>query len=126
MSIDWDTLARGYAREAHEKEFSTRWGVWISELPPALVVFSNHFYRAGATLQDREREYLRDRFAAVGIGVLGEATWPVSGPDDGYSYAMVLDADGEREPLVASILDEAIDVSLRRASGESPEDGQGG
>jgi hypothetical protein len=116
--MNWQEIARACAREAHEEFFSSRWGVRTDEDNTVIVVFSNNFYKNRPTLQDEERAYLRERFGTENVPILGEATWPVSGPDDAYTYAMVLDAAPERKELVASILGEAINRSLRLLSGE--------
>jgi hypothetical protein len=109
----WESFAPVCARTAHEDHFSTRWGTWIiDEMPGVLVVFGNHFYKNHPARQAEEIEELKGRFEATGIEVLGLASYPTSGPDDGYSYAMVLRAEEEAEPFVASIQDDVIDLLL--------------
>jgi len=111
----WKDFAGACAKTAHEDFFATRWGTWIvDEMPGVLVVFSNHFYRSFPKRQTEEIDELRRRFAAAGIEVLGLATYPTSGPADGYSYAMVLRADENDEPAVASIQGDVIDLMLAR------------
>ena len=114
----WASFARVCARTAHEDYFSSHWGVWvIDERPGVLVVFSNHFYGNSPLRQAEEIEEMKQRLRAVGIKVLGLATYPTSGPSDGYSYAMVLRAGEDDEPLVASIQEQVVDQMLSRCEG---------
>jgi hypothetical protein len=111
----WTKCARAAARTAHEEFFENRWGTWVvEETPDVLVVYSNHFYKDFPARQAEEIEELTRRFSGAGIGVLGHATYPTSGPDDGYSYAMVLRAGEPEEPTVASIQGEVIELMLAR------------
>jgi hypothetical protein len=111
----WASFARGCARTAYEDYFSTRWGVWvIDERPGVIVVFSNHFYKNFPKRQGEEIDELKRRFSAAGIEVLGLATYPTSGPSDGYSYAMVVRGREDQESVVASIQDDVVDLMLSR------------
>ncbi|HEY1068800.1 MAG TPA: hypothetical protein VGE52_21950 [Pirellulales bacterium] len=97
--------AKRLAKQAHNKEFATRVGVWqIDE--HRLCVFNNNPWADDAGRRDRETAAFRDWLNSAGITELGYATYPPAGdPDAGYTYAMLLAAGEDRKGDVMDALD---------------------
>ena len=106
---DWAAFAAACARDAHLMWFSSRRGVWYFEDCDVLVLYNNHPYKH-PTLRAEELAEFRGRLRADGIEELAYATYP----DDGYTYALVVDAGRDRERHLAAIMREITLKSLDR------------
>jgi hypothetical protein len=101
---DWTELARAAAKDAHENFFHYHHGIMPNYTGlEVLVLYNNLFSPDYPTLQDIEREVVTRRLSEEGIGVLGSATYPTSGEYEGYSYALIIDADEEDLDRVGDI-----------------------
>lgn len=92
-------LAREYANIAHSHLFQHKFGVTaVEELnPPALCFFNNNPYKQNLIVADVQRAAFLQRLSDIGIDQLGHAEYPESGPDEGYSYAIILDVAATEE-----------------------------
>jgi transcriptional regulator with XRE-family HTH domain len=115
----WHDLARFWAEEAGENHFPSRRGVWFLDKLGVLCVYNNHPYAAYPTLRDQETEEFRAWLKQKRIKELGYATYPESGQDAGYTYAMLLDAGEDRQQEVVDALQEIIMKSIERRYGPS-------
>lgn len=100
----WQRFAAICAGDAHMNWFHSRRGIWYFEDHDVLVLYNNSPYGAGPHLRQRELAEFRKMMTTAGIKELAFATYP----EDGYSYAMVINASRDREPLVAKLMQEAI------------------
>ena len=115
--VNWDRFARACAEDAHVNWFPTRRGAWYINDLDAVVVFNNHPYEDQPALRDEEVAEFRRRLAAEGIEELAFATYP----EDGYSYAMVINAGRDREQVLADMMKEIVkNAILRSWNGSSP------
>lgn len=112
-STRWARFARRCAQDAFENHFESHRGVWHYEDIDTLVVYSNHPYESDLLRRERELETLRSKLAASGVKILARASYPVGGMDDGYTVAVVLDAGGEKQPLMARLYEECIELAER-------------
>jgi hypothetical protein len=99
------SIAAKYAERAHNIDFSEKWGTYrVSEFQPArLCFFNNVSYKSKVLIRERQtREFLR-RLAEIGIGELEHAEYPDTGMDEGYSYALILDAPPKNAERVMQI-----------------------
>src|SRR5205085_8283935 len=79
---------------------STKRGVMLVEDEDVLVYFDNTPVGGSMRARDRLVALLSGHLADRGINVLASATHPQSGPDDGLSLAVVLDAGADEEGTV--------------------------
>ena len=104
---DWQAFARTCAANAFENHFSLRQGVCHNKANDVLVVYNNSPYKHYPRLRDQEMGLLREKLNQHGIEQLAIASHPVGGPEDGYSCAMVLDANRSQRRLVTRLVREA-------------------
>lgn len=97
----WYHLARAAAADAGENYFPSRRGIWHFEDVDKLCIYNNNPYANDPERRDKETATFRDWLKSNGIKELAYATYPLTGEDAGYTYAMILDAGVEREPEVA-------------------------
>ena len=114
--VNWDRFARACAEDAHVNWFPTRRGAWYINDLDAVVVFNNHPYEDQPALRDEEVAEFRRRLAAEGIEELAFATYP----EDGYSYAMVLDASFDRLLYLENLMTGIVTKTVLRAMKGSP------
>ena len=88
----WTCVARTCAQKAHSQFRSTPRGVMHVEEADVLVFFDSAPPRGSMLARERAVSRFRAHLADAGIRVLATATYPQSGPDDGLSLAVVLDA----------------------------------
>jgi hypothetical protein len=117
---DWPGFARCCAQAAFEGSRSTPYGLYAckDEDPEGtinvLVLYNNQPHPDDPLLRDLEMEEIRRRLREEGIGELALATYPIGGPDDGHTYAMVLDVGEGLEDLVMSLVSEAMEACRER------------
>ena len=84
-------MAQEYARKAHEDHFESHWG-WFrvedeeGDETPDIVLFDNH----PSEWRDEAHTELRAWLASQHFAIHGEASYPLSGNDAGYTTAMVV------------------------------------
>lgn len=102
--IDWNEEALWEAAEAHENHFSSRRGVWHLEDVDKLCVYNNNPYAQAPEKRDEETATFRAWLKSQGIKELAYATYP----EDGYTYAMIIDCGEERETEVVKELERIL------------------
>lgn len=86
------TAAR-LAEWAHEVAFSSRRGVGgCEELPGFVVLYDNNPYQEDPDRRARELQELEARLEAHHIVAVARSSYPPSGPEAGYTTAIVFDA----------------------------------
>lgn len=89
-----NSVAAKYAERALKFDYGDRWGTYrvTEHQPTRLCFFNNVSYKSNVLVRERQtREFLR-RLAEIGIAELEYAEYPNTGMDEGYSYAVILDA----------------------------------
>lgn len=84
--------------------------MWSFEAVPVVVLYDNA-PTVEPALRVRAIRALEAKLKEAGIRQLATASYPVGGPDDGYTVAMVVDADGESGSRVAALWASAIEES---------------
>ena len=87
----WEGTAYLLAWDACENNFSSWRGVWYSEEVGKICIYNNHPYREPGR-REEETNTFRRWLKANNIKELAYATYPETGEDAGYTYAMILDA----------------------------------
>jgi transcriptional regulator with XRE-family HTH domain len=108
---DWAEFAAACARDAHDNYFESRRGTWHFEDEGVVVLFNNNPYVQHPTLRDEELAEFRERLRTEGIRELAYATFP---PEDGYTYALVLEAGRDREEHLADLMREIVRKTVVR------------
>jgi hypothetical protein len=103
----WTFVARTCAEEAYRRHRDSRRGVFHVPDDDVLTFYDNCLPRGSMLARDRIAAVFRRHLAAAGIQVLATATYPRSGPDDGRTLAVVLDAGEAQEPTVTAAWDTA-------------------
>lgn len=87
-------LATECAKRSQILDFDRKFGVETAkELEPArLYFFNNNPYKKNLTIADKQRAEFIRRLGLIDIVELGYGEYPERGPDEGYSYAIILDA----------------------------------
>jgi transcriptional regulator with XRE-family HTH domain len=116
---NWAALAENAARDAGEIYFPTRRGIWYFQDVDKLCVFNNNPYANHPDQRDRETAAFRDWLGANGIKELAYATYPQTGVDAGYTYAMILDAGNERKAEVAAEMGRIVAETWKRIESQS-------
>ena len=129
----WNGFAFACARQAHEHDFSARRGIYLVEdakdasgaeegkpEDDVLVIFNNNPFAGHAIARDWEVEELRRLLAEAGVKELGYAEYPDTGEDEGYSFAMVVDATRDQEDQVAELVDQAAMAAERKIEPDKP------
>jgi plasmid maintenance system antidote protein VapI len=115
----WGFVAQAFAKDAHENHFSSRRGIWHLEDLNVLCVYNNNPYAKHPELRGEETAAFRDWLRANGIKELAYATYPVTGENAGYTYAMIIDAGDERRVEVAGELRRVVGESYERMTSHS-------
>src|SRR5687767_8319085 len=111
-SAYWTFVARACARKAHTEFRSTcRGGMYVEEAD-VLVFFDNSPLRGSMLAREQAVSLFRAHLADAGIRVLAASSYPQSGPEDGQTLAVVLDAGADDR--------EAVAVAWERACRERP------
>ena len=113
--VDWELLAQVSARDACENNFSSRRGIYYYEDADVLCVYNNNPYAENPSLRDIETKKFRGWLKQQGIKELAYATYPKTGDDAGYTYAMLLDVHAERQEEVAEAMEAIIMESWERS-----------
>jgi transcriptional regulator with XRE-family HTH domain len=101
QKFSWPEFAEGCAKDACENHFPSRRGVWYIQDLNVLVIYNNNPYDRNPGLRDGEVAEFRRRLLAEGLKELAYATYPPPGAEDeGYTFAMVIDAGRDREEWV--------------------------
>ncbi len=106
----WEEFAACCAHDAHENWFWSRRGSWYFEDLDVVVLYNNNPYDGQPTLRDEELAEFRERLRAAGIKELAYATYP----ENGYSYAMVVDAGRDRETFLGQVMMEVTLQTMHR------------
>jgi hypothetical protein len=96
----WALLSHACAEGAYRKRRAIARGVTFLDEEGVLVYFDSRLPRGSMLARDRLAQRFREHLADAGIRVLGAATFPQSGPDDGRTLAVVLDAGPDAETTV--------------------------
>jgi len=104
----WRRFAKGCAASAHEDHFASRRGVWYYEDLDVLVLYDNNPYADRPQRRGEELAEFRGRLRAAGVEELAYATYP----EDGYTYALVMDAGRDREQFVRDAMTDVLSKSL--------------
>jgi transcriptional regulator with XRE-family HTH domain len=107
---DWTQFAKVCAADAHENWFESRRGTWYIKDLDVVVLYNNNPYAQYPTLRDEELAEFLSRLRAEGIQELAYATYP----EDGYTYAMVIDASRDREQFLADVMQDIMMETFRR------------
>ncbi len=73
-----------------------------------LVVYDNNPLDAAPLRGDRVFAALRDLLSRAGIPVRADASYPVGGPDDGYTAVLLLEAGEDRQADVIRMFQYAM------------------
>lgn len=97
-------MAKDAAETAFARDFETRSGfrvlAGVLRRDSLCVVFNNHPSEGTATRRDKELNEFRAWLADMGVDELAYAEHPDRGPDEGYSYALLLWCVPGSEPHV--------------------------
>jgi transcriptional regulator with XRE-family HTH domain len=113
----WHEEAKKFAKEASENHFSSRRGVWLIKdaRPRAMCIYNNNPYAKDPARRDEETKEFRAWLKRRGLRELAYTTYPESGEDAGYTYAMIVESLNESVELeIAEKLREIIEESHRR------------
>jgi len=115
---DWERLAWYAAKDAQEKNFSSRRGIYFFKDVGVLCVYNNNPYGdeplSKQTRRENETAAFRRWLNKEGIKELAYATYPDIGEQAGYSYAMLLDAGYDREAEVKEVMQAILMESWNR------------
>ena len=117
--VNWEVVAMGAAKDASENNFSSRRGIYFFEDVNVLCVYNNHPYGSEPltkqTRRDKETADFRCWLKQQDIKELGYATYPETGEDAGYTYAMLLDAGADRQYEVSKAMEAIVMESWKRS-----------
>lgn len=110
-------LATKYAQIAHEHFMDMKFGVRHLLEPNAAEVyfFHNNPYKLRPTVADVHRAEFEEKLTGMGAKVVDYAEYPERGPDEGYSWAMIISKEGH------GISNESILEAWREVFAEWPE-----
>jgi hypothetical protein len=96
-TVNWHKWAELCAKDAFDNYFPSRRGIWYFEDLDVLVFYDNNPYDNDPLYMRRMDELCQYRHALneAGLEELGFGT-----TEDGYSYALVIDAGRDREEWV--------------------------
>jgi len=117
-----DELALGAAWESHTRYphiDRAIYSFYDETYGRVVVVANNHPYQGGAAIRDAELTRIRGRLDQLGVTELAYRTFPTSGPNVGYSYALLLKAASKaRQREIMRIIDEEAHRTLLEAFAE--------
>jgi len=113
VELDWQALARDYARDVHKNHFESRRGVWLlPEDDTKAVVHNNNPYTAW-TIRPVETERLRGAMKADGFTEMAYAEYGEDADMPWYTYAMIVDLGrGRRASRFQRLVDVYRDVTF--------------
>ncbi len=102
---DYRQIALDHAMISHEKEFDQKFGTRpVHDLEPSkLCFFNNSCIRTNLTGIDKRREKFLRRLDEIDIAAIAFAEYPDGGSQEGYSYAIILDAIPQMADTVLEI-----------------------
>ena len=100
-------LAFGIAKDVHQNGFSIRRGSFEVDCGGMVVIYNNNPYSSDASLRDKETARFRAKLSAAGMRESSYATYPETGPDAGYTFAMVVMCEKGQEGRVVDLYKEA-------------------
>jgi hypothetical protein len=109
----WRSRARDLAKLAFEKWFHSRRGVWYED-DEVLCVYNNNPYANDSKLRDKETAKFRGWLKQNGIKERAYATYPETGEDAGYTYAMLLKVSNDRRQDIVDVLNDIHMESMER------------
>lgn len=113
----WQLCANDCARYANVENFSSRRGTYPfvpsfdEHGESVLCIYNNNPYASDPLLREDETNKFRQLLREEGIKEIAYATYPKSGEDAGYSYAMFIDVSGDDIEMVARVHDHLIKVT---------------
>lgn len=113
--MSWEEIALLEAKEAHKNNFSSRMGIFPLEVSPTkevLVHYNNNPWAGAPERRDQETAMFRAWLDKRGVTELAYATYPSSGTDKDYSYAMLLEAPRTLMPEVKTTMEGIMQASL--------------
>jgi len=119
----WKKLAAKAAEEACKENFESRRGLYeVVKTPNArgsvICVYNNNpwddFKDGKSARRDAETEEFRAALAKEGIEELAYETYPKSGEDAGYTFAMIVDAGIDKLDWMADTLTDIVTKSMDR------------
>ena len=99
-------VASRYAWDAYENHFASRRGIMGTPYENVLVLYNNNPFAAGEDKREGETERIRARLTESGMRELAYAIYPTGGDSAGYTYAMVIRADGKVDELRTIVMEE--------------------
>jgi hypothetical protein len=116
----WQLTALECAERAHEEDFESRRGVYplivTNRGEAVLCIYNNSPYSLennnSCPVRDEETEQFRQWLRQNKIAELSYAVYPEEGEDAGYSYAMLINIDGNNEEQQDQIINK-LDEILR-------------
>jgi hypothetical protein len=129
MAVYWNGVASGLAKDASEKHFESRRGVWYikphrmpdgRQAQGVTCLYDTCRYRNSSKRAEETLEFRR-RTKAAGLKELGYATYPPEGEANaGYTYALVI--DGEHNDWVANAMNSILRESMAEEFGQPEQD----
>jgi transcriptional regulator with XRE-family HTH domain len=110
--VNYESIALAFARDANENNFSSRRGVLPIE-GGLVCIYNNNPYN-DPQVRERETAQFRRWLRSQGIKELAYATYPPTGEDAGYTYAMILRAEEEAVGPVAKAMNDIVAKSMAR------------
>ncbi len=104
-SAHWQFVAWACAERAYATREESRRGVIHVAEEDILAFYDNTLPNGSMRERERIAGLFRGYLAEAGIRVLAEATHPRSGPDDGHTLALVLDAGADEGNAVVAAWD---------------------
>ncbi len=103
-----DFWANHFAKQAHNDHFSSRRGVWEIEDLDCLLYYNNNPYK-DVTIRQREVKRIKAALSEAGIKVIGfgQSGEKLSGSEEKYTIAMLIDCSVDRMPEVVEIAHDA-------------------
>lgn len=111
-------FAHRCAEEAQENFFSSRRGIWDYEREGLFVLNDNNPTWVKA-IRVRAIALIQEALVAQTVRVLGEAYYPLVGQDAGYTWALVVDAQGTSECQLVDLWETAFRQACAEHDGES-------
>jgi len=108
------------AADASENHFESRRGIYPMTLWDSvsfggvLCIYNNNPYSAGSHFREEETARIRAWLHEQKIEELGYATYPPDGEEAGYTYAMLIRADQDKQDAIKRELEKITCETFRR------------